>query len=763
LELGTAAQSAATDFLGATAKAADSDKLDNHDTAYFQTALVATDSISIGTISATSYVGIGTTAFGGATPSLATVVGIGSTAPAVNIGTVRATSFIGIGTTMVSGLGSIATLNEVALGTNTSGNYVAGATTDKGLTLSGTEGGTLGVKNCGTGEILKYTAGAVWDCAADATGASSGTPGGLTTQIQFNNAGALNGVDGFIYNGTNIGIGSSAPSRKLDIVGTVKATAFVGDGSGLTGLGSSSKWAADGVGINTTVNVGLGTINPVQKLEVAGTVKATQLVTSLITDNGVNVGVGTSVPAGTLSLFKTAGSSVNLIMGDGDVGHGVTTLAPTTAWFALAESNATKGGAFLTGLTDGSDTHAIELRGVSVNNPDDGVPTVSIDGYSANGTGTQALAAGKTLFQLQNNHSAVISVLGSGNTTFSGTIAGSNLSGTNTGDGSANSTYSGLDFLIGTATTALSGEIVAGTAPGGELGGTWASPTIDDGVTVANWVLTTPNVGIATATSINKLTITAPATSATLTIADGKTLTATNTVNINTLTDGKWCKYTASGTVLNCDQDAPAGSNYWTQYAVGIGTTGQNVGIGTSVPKAKLEVLGGLYQSSGTVVMGLTSGNIGLGSSVPTAKLDVSGTARVTNVQIYSPLTDQTSSGIVIAGIAGASLTIDNAIYASSSGQWFQAKADAATTVPVQGIALNSASAAAVVNVLTVGYYRDDSWNWTPGGLIYISPSTAGGLTQTRPSTTGQQVQIVGFAVSADVIYFNPDYTYVEI
>jgi hypothetical protein len=35
------------------------------------------------------------------------------------------------------------------------------------------------------------------------------------------------------------------------------------------------------------------------------------------------------------------------------------------------------------------------------------------------------------------------------------------------------------DYLVGTATGELSGEIVAGTTPGGELGGTWASPTVD--------------------------------------------------------------------------------------------------------------------------------------------------------------------------------------------------------------------------------------------------------------------------------------------
>jgi len=36
------------------------------------------------------------------------------------------------------------------------------------------------------------------------------------------------------------------------------------------------------------------------------------------------------------------------------------------------------------------------------------------------------------------------------------------------------------DYLVGTANGSLSAEIVVGTSPGGELGGTWASPTIDD-------------------------------------------------------------------------------------------------------------------------------------------------------------------------------------------------------------------------------------------------------------------------------------------
>ena len=46
------------------------------------------------------------------------------------------------------------------------------------------------------------------------------------------------------------------------------------------------------------------------------------------------------------------------------------------------------------------------------------------------------------------------------------------------------------DYLVGTANGSLSAEIVVGTTPGGELGGTWASPTLDDSVSVATWTFT---------------------------------------------------------------------------------------------------------------------------------------------------------------------------------------------------------------------------------------------------------------------------------
>ena len=61
--------------------------------------------------------------------------------------------------------------------------------------------------------------------------------------------------------------------------------------------------------------------------------------------------------------------------------------------------------------------------------------------------------------------------------------------------------------------------------------------------------LVTPTLGVATATSINKLTITAPATSAVLTIADGKTLTASNSLTL-TGTDASSVAFGSGGTVV---------------------------------------------------------------------------------------------------------------------------------------------------------------------------------------------------------------------
>ena len=82
-----------------------------------------------------------------------------------------------------------------------------------------------------------------------------------------------------------------------------------------------------------------------------------------------------------------------------------------------------------------------------------------------------------------------------------------------------------------------------------------AASNLSNGVTGSGSVvlatsptLATPVLGVASATSVNKVAITAPATSATLTIADGKTLTASNTLTF-TGTDSSSVAFGTGGTV----------------------------------------------------------------------------------------------------------------------------------------------------------------------------------------------------------------------
>lgn len=62
-------------------------------------------------------------------------------------------------------------------------------------------------------------------------------------------------------------------------------------------------------------------------------------------------------------------------------------------------------------------------------------------------------------------------------------------------------------------------------------------------------VLVTPTLGVASATTINKVTFTTPATGSTLTIADGKTFTCSNTLTF-TGTDASSVAFGAGGTVM---------------------------------------------------------------------------------------------------------------------------------------------------------------------------------------------------------------------
>ena len=128
---------------------------------------------------------------------------------------------------------------------------------------------------------------------------------------------------------------------------------------------------------------------------------------------------------------------------------------------------------------------------------------------------------------------------------------------------------------------------------------------------------------------------------------------------------------------------------------------------------------------------------------------------------VPDPTPDHSFSGFY------TTLTVDNntlgmmaALYIASDGNLEEANASSTNTMPVFGLAMEVGTGSK--KIFQQGYARDDSWNWTPGKLIYAS-TTSGVLTQTVVSGSGDQHQIVGQATHSDRIFFNPNMVMVEI
>ena len=127
------------------------------------------------------------------------------------------------------------------------------------------------------------------------------------------------------------------------------------------------------------------------------------------------------------------------------------------------------------------------------------------------------------------------------------------------------------------------------------------------------------------------------------------------------------------------------------------------------------------------------------------------------------PTTDHTSTGVSAQMLAGGTIAAFQTVCIHTvTGEVVITDADAIATMPVIGIAPAAISDTATGTILLQGFIRDDTWNWTIGGILYAS-TTAGAMTQTAPSGTGDFVQALGVALTADVVYFNPSLTLVEV
>jgi hypothetical protein len=238
--------------------------------------------------------------------------------------------------------------------------------------------------------------------------------------------------------------------------------------------------------------------------------------------------------------------------------------------------------------------------------------------------------------------------------------------------------------------------------------------------------LVTPTLGVASATSINKVAITAPATGSTLTIADGKTLTASNTLTF-TGTDSSSVAFGTGGTVVYTSNNLSVFSATTSSQLAGIisDETGSGALVfGTSPTIGTPTITGGTLSAITTLGIRDTSAafdvTVGATSSVTLTAgraltIDVQNAARTIalggNISLAGTLT--TAGAFTTSGAFGVTLT---------------ATATTALTLPTTGTLATLAGSETLTNkTLSTG----STWNGNTVGVAY------GGTGTTTGSITG--------------------------
>lgn len=152
--------------------------------------------------------------------------------------------------------------------------------------------------------------------------------------------------------------------------------------------------------------------------------------------------------------------------------------------------------------------------------------------------------------------------------------------------------------------------------------------------------------------------------------------------------------------------------------------------------------MGGLTVDTDTLYVDSTNNEVGIGTTDPSEKLEVVG-----NVEATEFIGDLRGA-VVFKAQAGEALTKGDVVYISgiSGNTTVVSKADAddAAKMPAFGLAAKTVSINAALEVYTFGTLSGlDTSSYAEGDELFVS-TTAGALTSTAPTGEGSQVQKVG-------------------
>jgi hypothetical protein len=136
-----------------------------------------------------------------------------------------------------------------------------------------------------------------------------------------------------------------------------------------------------------------------------------------------------------------------------------------------------------------------------------------------------------------------------------------------------------------------------------------------------------------------------------------------------------------------------------------------------------------------------------------------------TQFDFYNALaSDHTWSGQKDTQLVGESVVFGDLLYKDwAAGEWMKAQADVIGTTPALRIALESKADGETCLMLVKGYIRDDSAFDFGASRIFLNDDVAGTCDDTAPAESGDQIQVVGIGISADVLWFDPSIDVGEI
>lgn len=120
-------------------------------------------------------------------------------------------------------------------------------------------------------------------------------------------------------------------------------------------------------------------------------------------------------------------------------------------------------------------------------------------------------------------------------------------------------------------------------------------------------------------------------------------------------------------------------------------------------------------------------------------------------------------SGISTSGTLGATIAVGDLCYLNADdGRWELVDANLSDGYDKQlGISLTAGNDGDAGNMLVFGKVRSAVFpTFTVGSPLYIS-ETAGDVTHTQPTTADVAIRIVGFALTAEDLFFNPSNDYI--